>query len=103
MPEPARERRYALTRVQPGDYLCPSNDGQRLWRFLRYEDGRAAGLLDCGFESRPFWRALSTPMPADGTYDVEALDELAWQEWEAMLPTRRAAIAVMLKEGSGGP
>lgn len=33
------ERKYALTKLSPGDYLLPSNDAQYLWRLTRDADG----------------------------------------------------------------
>ena len=38
------ERKYALTKLGPGDYLLPSNDAKTLWRLRSYEDGPDYGL-----------------------------------------------------------
>lgn len=86
-------RKYALTLVRAGDYLCPSNDGATLYRFSRYEDGRLAGLV-CEFDLRDFWMVQSMPMPPQGALD---LDEVwAWDTWHTVadsFPTRSAALA----------
>lgn len=97
--EPAR--RYALRRIDPGDYLCSSNDGVTLWRFSRYEDGMAHGLMDAAFERRSFWRARQAPMPAGGVVERDEVENLLWREVGVMLASRRAAIDVMLGEPDG--
>jgi len=39
-------RKYVMTRIDKGDYLLPSNDGETLWRIRQYMDGPSWGLLD---------------------------------------------------------
>ena len=63
------ERKYAINRLQNGDYVCYSNDGKWLWRFTKYEDGRDYGLVDAKFDRRSFWRAYCIPS------DSPALDQ----------------------------
>lgn len=37
-------RKWAMTRVRRGDYICLSNDQHTVWRFHQHIDGRALGL-----------------------------------------------------------
>jgi hypothetical protein len=85
-------RKYALIKLDTGDYLCPSNDKSTLWRFQRYEDGRFYGL-DVDYEARTFWRVLRRPMPTEFTEHL--LDVGDWTEVQVWLPTRAAALAVV--------
>lgn len=94
MSDPARK--YALTRLRAGDYLCPSNDGRTLWRFSAYEDGSDHGLIGVSYRRRTFWMARRTPMPAGGMVDREEVEYLPWREVGCSLPSRQAAIAEML-------
>lgn len=93
-------RKYRMTRVGDGDYLCLSNDGQWVWRFNRYEDGSYFGLV-CDFERRTFWHALSVPKTwFDSRLDDE--DLLHREEWwyhhtMSGCKTRKAAIDYMLE------
>lgn len=89
------DRLYVLTRLRSGDYICLANDGETLWRFQRYEDGRDLGL-DVGYDAREFWRASYAPRP-DHTFNPDEMDELPWREAAQWLSTRREAITVMLK------
>lgn len=89
------ERLYAMTKIGPGDYICPSNDGLDLWRFQRYVDGRKLGL-DVSYEERCFWRASRAPFGSLLKADGIDIDTLAWTEQAQWLPTRRAAIDYML-------
>jgi hypothetical protein len=38
------ERKYALAKIETGDYLLLGNDGKTLWRFVKSEDGPSYGL-----------------------------------------------------------
>jgi hypothetical protein len=64
------ERKFALTKVAPGDYLLPGNDERSLWRIAQYQDGESFGL----------------DMTGDRTY------------WGAWIYTRRGAILALLPE-----
>lgn len=90
-------RLYAMTRLGPGDYICPSNDEKTLWRFQRYVDGKIHGLV-VDYEARDFWRALSCPMPEDDDVTYVTYDDLPWFEQAQWLRTRHDAIQVMLQE-----
>jgi hypothetical protein len=93
-------RRWAMHKLAPGDWLCWSNDRAQVWRFHQHVDGSALGLIDCGYVERTFWRAIY--MPADYfTADPErwlAADrwEPPWAEADWHLPTRQAAVDLML-------
>lgn len=52
--ESTPQRKYALTRIGPGDYLLPSNDGQTIWRIAKYEDGPSHGVEGMD-RDRDFW------------------------------------------------
>jgi hypothetical protein len=38
------ERKYALAKIEAGDWLLPGNDGKTLWRLVKSEDGPSYGL-----------------------------------------------------------
>ena len=91
-------RKYALIKVAAGDYLCPSNDGETLWRFHTYEDGRVAGL-EVDYEVRTFWRAVYIPLAKVENQPVNDLPgpwDDVWIESDWFLPTRKAAIDRMV-------
>jgi hypothetical protein len=48
------ERKYSAMRIEPGLYLQPSNDGERRYVIMRYEDGRIYGLVD-GPQRVTYW------------------------------------------------
>jgi hypothetical protein len=95
------ERRYSLTKLGPGDYLLPSNDGETLWRIATYTDGPSFGLDDWP-RDRTFWGAWrydGRMRWREGVDDPEAL--LDCNDWsgpvDTYLATRREAIAGALK------
>lgn len=73
-PRKATERKYALTKVNAGDYLLPSNDGQTIWRFRTYEDGPTHGL------DWPRDRTLWGYYRWTGRGDLVDLED--WDHWE---------------------
>lgn len=94
------ERKYAMTRVAPGDYLLPSNDGRTLWRLSTYEDGPSYGL-DVKWSDRKFWGVWRF----DGDFSdgvITGADVEDWNRWElvhGMLGTRREAMESALAGG----
>jgi len=84
------ERRYALTKVAPGDYLLPSNDGRTIWRIARYDE-------------RPNWRLWGLWRWRNEGADVFAyIDTADWDRWEmvdARSETRAEAIREALRIG----
>ena len=91
-------RKYALSKVKPGDYVFPSNDGQTVLRVAKYEDGPSHGLVDFD-NDREFWGVWRWAEPftgAKGGYiDVE--DWNRWEFCEGMLTTRAEAIDAALR------
>jgi hypothetical protein len=87
------ERLYALTRIDKGDYLLPSNDGKTLWRIYSYPEleGRAgtswgyAKYIDGGPER--FTRS-----------DDDLADWGYWETYADSFPSRQAAIDDALHE-----
>jgi hypothetical protein len=93
------ERRYALTKARPGDYLLLSNDGRTMWRLTRYQDGPSYGLDDWP-RDRWFWQAARWPEPItpetklSKQYDIGDLSR--WYVTDQMLATREEAIQCAL-------
>lgn len=83
-------RKYALTKLEAGDYVCPSNDGEMLWRFCRYQDGRVCGL-DVDYELRTFWSTMRAPMAA-AQRSLDRDEDIQWNGWEYMLASRADAL-----------
>lgn len=74
------ERKYALTKIDAGDYLLPSNDATTIWRLRKAEDGPTYGL-DAEVHPRDFtvwqlWRWDGRVAPGVNV-DVES-----WDRWE---------------------
>lgn len=94
------ERKYMLTRLAPGDYLLPSNNGERIFRIARYIDGPSLGLEDMP-RDREFWGIWETDL-LNGTYgllDRKVIDT-DWSKWEmytGCFDTRREAIDAVLR------
>jgi hypothetical protein len=87
-------RKYALMKVQSGDYLLPDNDGEHLWRVRSYVDGSALGL-DVSYTHRTFWAAYRF----FGTFDEFVQDperflndDTYWRVFEQFQPARRYCI-----------
>lgn len=88
------ERKYALTKVDKGDYLLPSNDRATLWRIAVYVDGPSSGLTDWPKDKTLWglWRFIGRPVTDGLTLDLGDLD---WGEWECVeqgFATRQDAI-----------
>lgn len=99
------ERKYALTKLQAGDWLCPSNDRRYIWRFFQYPDGSKYGLCDhdgksVDFEKKYFWEAARVTIEKYGEMldnGVDPEDYAYWDTVQTGLPSRGAAIEVMLE------
>jgi hypothetical protein len=89
------ERQYALTKIQPGDYLLPSNDAQTIWRIARYTDGPSNGLIEWS-RNREVWGIWRWK----GTTAIEAFVHApTWDSWEFVCgpcDTRSRAISEAL-------
>lgn len=89
-------RRYALTKIRPGDYLVPANDGETLYRLSTYtEDGSVEGLVGTFWG---VWRYKGRrPLDALGLEDLEDWNE--WEMVEMLLRTRRQALETLFAPG----
>ncbi len=86
------KRKYALRRLEAGDYLLIGNDDVTLWRISRYEDGPSHGLKDWP-RDRMVWglRKWETPVVLGETaIELENWDR--WEFWEGTFDTRQEAI-----------
>lgn len=92
------ERKYAMTRLGPGDYLLPSNDAKTLWRITRYEEDGSAIYVNADGSERPltgmYWMTWKYKRPLDSG---EALNMDEFVPWDLLLPTRAAAIRAALR------
>jgi hypothetical protein len=87
------ERKYALTKVATGDYLLPSNDGRKVWRIARYEDGPSHGLDDWTRDIM-LWGVWEWTGKSSTYVDVGSWDR--WEMWSSGHETRADAIATAL-------
>lgn len=94
-------RSYALTKVAPGDYLFPSNDGKTLWRVTSYQEDGSAEYVDANGHWRKvlgtFWGVTYYTGPGE----IVSLpdDFLEWENWDTSvvgLRTRAQAIEEVL-------
>lgn len=107
--EPPR-RRFAMHKIIAGDWICWSNDRTQVWRFHQHVDGAAHGLLladgsgPVPYEERTYWRALWMPAERFEADPSGALDADRWAspwiEADWYLPTRQAAVELMLRAGA---
>jgi hypothetical protein len=85
------QRTYAVTRVEAGDYLVPSNSGAWVFRVKSYKlDGKTQ------------WTIHRYCLPVEKMSDDIPRDFLDWDQWEyeeGGFATKRAAIdaAVVLR------
>ena len=99
MNEQTPERKYALIKIGPGDYLLPGNDAATLWRIAKYEDGPSHGI-DAMPRDRDFWGAWRFRHPLARAirmdYAVDEWDEENWAMEVAHCDTRADAIRLAL-------
>ncbi len=96
------QRKYALVKVKPGDYLLPGNDRTTLWRITRYEDGKRHGLEE-GPEIVTRWELRKWHAPISDA-ELQRVDVDAWELWEneaSSLLTRAEAIEEAMRLGAG--
>ncbi len=88
------ERKYALTRIEKGDYLWASNDAKTIWRLSTYTEGPSRGLVDWP-RDRTVWGLWRWDGPRREGLELngEDVDDWNyWEMWEGMFETRTAAI-----------
>lgn len=77
------ERKFALVRVEAGDYLLPSNDEQTIWRVARYWEDGSLEWTDTQGRTRQVigwrWQIWRRPMP-DRERDLPD-DFFEWEDW----------------------
>jgi hypothetical protein len=94
------ERRYQMTRVGPGDYLLPSNDGKTIWRIARYHEGGTLERDDGSKVIGDFWGVWRYAGRVPDLLNAAFSLDLVWPEWEmwdSLLKTRREAVDVAVK------
>lgn len=93
------QRKYALTKLAPGDWLLPSNDRKTLWRIATYIDGPSTGLDDMP-RDKTFWGVWKwigrTELPRD-EIDLEFGD--SWSLLSEWHESRREAIDEAMRLG----
>lgn len=90
------ERKYALIRIQAGDYLLPGNDGKMMFRIASYTDGPTNGL-DIP-RDRKFWGCWEWAERPEMLRTVD--DPTDWGHWEqieGLCETRQQAIDSALR------
>lgn len=104
------QRKYAMTRIGPGSYLLPSNDGLTLLYIYSFEDGRSHGIDE---PDRTWWACHRYVGSYEQAVDavardvdeygyVRVHDDARWRQVDTYLPTRREAISRALA-ASGSP
>jgi hypothetical protein len=88
-------RKYALTKVEKGDYLLPSNDGRRVWRLRQYVDGPSGGITDWE-RDRTLWGCWLWTGPLNAV-DINPDASDRWEFWEGNAETRAEVITIALK------
>lgn len=98
MTHPTIERKYALARIEAGDYLLPGNDGATLWRIRKYEDGPSHGV-DSMPRDREFWGVWKWIGSSwIGPAAVWNIAEENWNAWDlSMYEKREEAIQAALR------
>ena len=92
------ERKYTLTKIAPGDYVFPSNDGQTIWRIALYTEGPSTGL-DWS-RDRDVWGVWRwCERVQQGGY-IDTTDWNRWEFCEGLYETRSDAIDAALRLGS---
>lgn len=94
------ERRYALRKLETGDYVLPSNDLSILWRICAVDEPTTASDLTSMERLWDLYR-WRHPAPIVEEDVAESIIEDDWTEWECVgsgFPTRAYAIEEAMKE-----
>jgi len=81
------KRKYQMTRLNTGDYMCPSNDGLRLWRFTKQQGGDWYAM-SCDMPTPEQWERFVAQVGTVGDID----DLLDWQEESYHYATRAEIV-----------
>lgn len=92
------QRKYALTKIAPGDWLLPGNDGKTVYRLATYEDGPSHGIEGMD-RDRTFWGVWVWADPTSRGY-VDVQDWDRWEMVESWCETRRDAINAALQRSA---
>lgn len=90
------ERKYAMTKIAPGDWLLPSNDAETIWRIAVYQDGPSSGL-DCFDRDRDFWGCWYWRDELDSSVPIDATDWDRWEFYAGLHNTRAEAMQTALR------
>ena len=90
----ATDRRYALVRLAPGDWLWMSDDRRRLYRLVRHPDG--SWLMEDWPSGKPTWAAWEYRGDVHDLAGVEIEDWDQWDLYAAGYATRRDALAAAI-------
>lgn len=86
------ERKYAMTHIDKGDYLLPSNDGQTIWRIRKYDEefiGPDSETVEVK-EQWGIWRWQGSTLTAFSAAEIE--DWSRWEFYEGFHPRRKDAV-----------
>jgi hypothetical protein len=96
------ERKFVLTKIAPGDYLLPSNDGKTIWRIALYTEGPSSGVEDWP-RDKEVWGLWRWRFPVEATQQVDVDDWDGWEFFEGPHMKRGEAIDSALKMGAAPP
>lgn len=90
------DRKYAMTRIEAGDYLLLSNDASALWRICSYHEDGSAGNFDGNGKFVPlvgmFWSVWKYGPGGPSKFDPEHIEGFSeWLHWAGPFDTRREA------------
>lgn len=91
------ERKYAMTKIEKGDWLLPSNDGKTVWRIRICTELAPSpdGHGDREVDHWEIWRWLGSTLTAFAGGDVE--DWSQWDFYEGYHKTRKDAVDSALR------
>jgi hypothetical protein len=99
------ERKFALIKIEAGDYLLPGNNATTLWRIRR---GAERHIAENGLDEieRPAWELWRWMSRLTDTHALEQVDPGDWSQWEYQETdtTRQKVIdrAMELEPKNGG-
>lgn len=91
------ERKYAITKIEAGDYILPSNDAKTLWRIQKL--GSVGGSED-NVEwdwSEAGWYVSKYNQYVDQTLQIDVDDWSFWTDWSGPYATRAEAVKDVIR------